>query len=111
MTAAELLARVGEAGYRVDVVRGNAHLVPLRRGLAFPPDLFELLKEHRAAVVAHLTPPETCRACGREVAEEDKPHLEDPAHCSNGGHRPYADNDGVRHPGAERCPYKSTDRR
>lgn len=107
MTAAALLARVAEAGYRVTVDSGHPRLVPLRPGRAFPPALLALLKEHRAAVVAHLTPPERCRLCGREVTAEDREHLaNNPLLCDRGGSRAVRDGNGVHHPAEERCPWK-----
>ena len=68
MSAAELVARVERRGFEFRPGATGPVLHPVRTGAELPPELLQLLKEHRAAVIEHVA---TCERCGRLVETAD----------------------------------------
>lgn len=67
MSAALLLARVREYGFRVDLDDTGPYLVRVTGGAILPTGVLAELKRHRDVVVAFVT----CRACGRVTCDEE----------------------------------------
>lgn len=87
MTPPQLLARLRDAGFRLDVTAAGPELVRVRPGATLSADLLAGLKANREAVLRFVT----CRECGRVTCdEEDRERL--------AGVNPFCDRGG--------CPYR-----
>lgn len=80
MRPVDLLARVAEHGFRLDVTPDGPVLVRTDPDATLPADLLTALKEHKAAVLKFVT----CSQCGRAITcHEDRERVRDPAFCAN----------------------------
>lgn len=81
MNIPNLIARVSEHGYRIDVTLDGPRLIPTLPGAKLPADLLDLLKRFRVELIRYLT----CSGCGRAITcEADRERVRDAAFCDKG---------------------------